>query len=106
MIRLAKNRLRDAETEFIVADAETIDLNEKFDLITSNASFQWFDDLEKTIAKYRRLLKENGVILFSVLGSLTLHELNTSLRKLFKDNTSITSRGFAEKEDLKVILKK
>lgn len=105
MIALAKDKLHDKRIEFIVRDAETIDFDENFDLITSNVSLQWFEDLEGTLGKYKNLLKRNGVILFSIFGSLTLHELNASLKELFK-GASISSSGFIDGDTLRGILKK
>jgi malonyl-CoA O-methyltransferase len=106
MIRIAKNKLQDKKTEFIVADGEAINFDEQFDLITSNACFQWFEDLDRTLFKYRKLLKKNGVILFSTFGPLTFHELNSSLKELFKKDKLISSCNFFQKNELSSILEK
>lgn len=81
MIDIASYKLKNC-VEFVVEDAETIDLNENFGLITSNACLQWLDDLEKALLKYKTLLDEKGVISFSIFGPDTFYELNQSLRKL------------------------
>ncbi|MFH0948766.1 MAG: methyltransferase domain-containing protein [Elusimicrobiota bacterium] len=94
----------DTKTEFVVADAEDEEFDEKFDMITSNASFQWFLSLEKSLTKYKKLLGNNGVILFSTFGPKTFYELNASLKELFGRDTSLTSCGFIEKENLSEIL--
>ena len=39
MVELARNKLADKKLKFINADAQNLNLNEKFDLITSNACF-------------------------------------------------------------------
>jgi len=106
MIEIARNKLQDRRTEFIIADGEAVDFTEQFDFITSNACFQWFEDLEGAIAKYRILLKKNGFILFSIFGPLTFYELNESLRELFKKEGLITSSNFFEKNKLNEILEK
>lgn len=105
MIEVAQDKLKDKEIEFMVGDAEEINLNESFDLISSNACFQWFEDLEKALAKYRNLLNKGGVISFSIFGPLTFLELNTSLRFILKD-VSIVSTNFITKERIKEIFKK
>jgi len=79
MVEVAAEKIKDISIEFMVEDAETIDLAERFDLVTSNACFQWFEDLDGTLAKYKDLLKDDGMILFSIFGPATFHELNTSL---------------------------
>src|SRR3990167_3889175 len=58
MIDVASEKLKDKNIEFIVADAETVDIRGDFDCITSNASFQWFSDLGKTIKKYSAAIKK------------------------------------------------
>ena len=106
MIRIAGNKLRDEKTEFLVADAEAVDLSERFDLITSNACFQWFENLEGTLFKYKNLLNKNGLILFSVFGPSTFYELNASLKEIFEEGNLISSCGFLEKSRLSAILKR
>ncbi|MDD5238126.1 MAG: malonyl-ACP O-methyltransferase BioC [Candidatus Omnitrophica bacterium] len=103
MIQVAAKKIKDERIEFILGDAETIDLGESFDLVTSNACFQWLEDLQAALAKYKKLLKENGFILFSVFGPRTFWELNMSVRSLFK-NISITADNFVAKERLEDIL--
>lgn len=103
MIQVAAKKIQDKKIEFILADAEMVDLNESFNLITSNACFQWLQDLEAALAKYKKLLKNRGLILFSVFGPRTFWELNMSLKHLFAD-MSITADNFVAKERLEGIL--
>ncbi|MHC4220939.1 MAG: methyltransferase domain-containing protein, partial [Planctomycetota bacterium] len=44
MINVAKDKLAHSNIDFLIADGQKIALDEKFDLITSNACFQWFDN--------------------------------------------------------------
>lgn len=87
MIEVAEDKLRNKGIEFMVADAENMDLNEEFDLITSNACFQWFEYLERALLRYRALLGKSGVILFSTFGPFTFRELNFALRSVLKDSS-------------------
>jgi len=105
MIEIAKEKLRDEAIEFIVADGETIDFNEPFDLVSSNVSFQWFEDLEEALSRYKRLLNKNGVILFSAFGPLTFYELDRSLKELLGKDATISSCYFLKREGLEKILK-
>jgi len=103
MNEVAAEKLKDKNIELITADAESFDPKEKFDLITSNASFQWFTDIAQALASYRGLLKKDGVIAFSIFGPHTLWELNSALKALFKDSNSTTEK-FTSKEDITGIL--
>lgn len=82
MVEVASRKLQKHEVEFNVADAENINFRKKFDLITSNACFQWFEDLKGTLGNYVNYLNINGCILFSIFGPRTFKELNESLISL------------------------
>ncbi len=104
MVEVAREKLKDKDIEFIVADGESVDFpDEDFDLITSNACFQWFESLENALQKYKGMLKNNGLILFSIFGLLTFQELNASLESLQK-NASIAANNFTDKERINRIL--
>ena len=97
MIEIAREKLRNERIEFIIKDAEKINSKDPFDLISSNVSFQWFVDLEKTLLNYKEVLKPGGTILFSTFGPLTFYELNNALKELFKEEKEINSQRFLEK---------
>lgn len=105
MISIAKNKLNPERTNFILADAENMSLPGKFDLVTSNASFQWFGDLNSALANYKKLLSKDGRILFSLFGRDTFCELGLSLKGLLQDVT-IPAAGFPTIQDLKIALEK
>jgi len=71
----------EADTAFIVADAETMVLDERFDLVTSNATLQWFEDLGRMLKNYRGALTEDGLLAFSIFGPATFWELDHCLRR-------------------------
>ncbi len=93
MIDVASEKLKDKNIEFIVADAETADIRGDFDCVTSNASFQWFNDLDGALKKYGAVLKKDGIILFSAFGPATFQELNISLRDVFSAGGRSASGG-------------
>ncbi len=103
MIEVARQKLKPENIEFIVKDAETVVLKGKFDLITSNACFQWLDDPVGAIAKYKGLLEPSGVISFSVFGPLTYLELNSALAGVL-GGASLPASGFIDKEGIKEAL--
>lgn len=75
MVRVAKERYARNNLTFMVGDAEEMILSERsFDLVVSNASFQWMD-LSKVAKKLSRLLVPGGQLIFSTFGPGTLEEL-------------------------------
>ncbi|PIP21278.1 MAG: malonyl-[acyl-carrier protein] O-methyltransferase BioC [Candidatus Omnitrophica bacterium CG23_combo_of_CG06-09_8_20_14_all_40_11] len=104
MVEVAREKLKDKDIEFIVADGESVNFpDEDFDLVTSNACFQWFENLEAALQKYKSLLKKDGLILFSIFGPLTFRELNASLESLLQ-NMPIAANNFMNKDKIKKIL--
>ena len=103
MIAVAKEKLADSEVEFIVCDAELLNLEGPFDLISSNACFQWFEDPERAILRYKKMLSPEGKICFSIFGPRTFNELNTILNSCFH-NISISVDGFIHAEKIKEIM--
>lgn len=104
MIEIARDKLRDKGVEFMVRDAEDLAMGKEFDLITSNACLQWFQDLKKSLAGYKAMLKKNGLILFSSFGPLTFRELNYSLRDALKDS-AVFANGFISGKETEMILR-
>ncbi len=106
MIEITRKKLPGHLMEAMVADAETENLKERFDFITSNSSFQWFENLEKTLIKYRALLSKNGLLLFSTFGPLTFKELKDCLRESYEEDMEISSSHFIDKKEIEEILEK
>ena len=61
---------------FYHSDIETYEFQEKYDLIISNAVFQWIDNLPKFIEKLKNCLTPKGVLLFSTFGTDNLLEIS------------------------------
>jgi malonyl-CoA O-methyltransferase len=104
MVAVAQDKCRGKKIDFLVADGECFDQKEKFDLITSNACFQWFEDLESALIRYKRMLSKEGVISFSIFGPLTFQELNASLKSVFQD-AHVPAACFIDREKLTSLLK-
>jgi malonyl-CoA O-methyltransferase len=65
----------------VLADGEQLPLdNNSFDLAASSTTFQWFDDLEKSLAGIRRVLRPGGELVFASLVRGTFRELRESYR--------------------------
>jgi len=104
MIGVARHKLAHKKIEFIVADAQKIDLDDTFDLVTSNACFQWLNNLEPALQGYAKLLRKAGVICFSIFGPQTFCELNTALKMLLQENRP-TAIFFPDRKRLEMMLK-
>lgn len=84
--------------KLICADAEALPLkNASVDLIISNLMLQWCNDLPASFAEMRRVLKPNGMVLFSSFGTDTLKELRASWQAV--DQYTHTST-FADMHDV------
>lgn len=64
------------EINFIQSDIEEFEFKEKYDLIISNATFQWIENLEQFINKIKKQLNPNGELIFSTFGEDNLKEIN------------------------------
>ncbi len=104
MISVAQNKLKHKDIEFVVADAEKIIPDKDFDLITSNACFQWLNDLAKALRGYAKSLRRGGSINFSIFGPDTFCELNTALKSVLKESR-LDAAYFCNRDSLKAILK-
>jgi len=66
--------------QFICADMEAIPLLENsVDMVWSNLSLQWCNDLDQVFTQIAKTLTHNGLFIFSTFGPSTLYELRASL---------------------------
>jgi len=105
MLDIAKSKMHNNGIDFKTMDAESLNLNEKFDLISSNATFQWFEDLNEAILNYRYMLAEQGMIAFSIFGPDTFYELSNCLKELSSKDVQISAANFINKNKLYEIMK-
>jgi malonyl-CoA O-methyltransferase len=108
MIYVAQKKLKNQDIEFMVADAEKI-IPEmvdpvNFDLITSNACFQWLNNLGKALRGYVKSLQRGGVVCFSIFGPHTFFELNSALKSVLKESR-VDSANFCNRDSLMAMLK-
>ncbi|MFH1753035.1 MAG: malonyl-ACP O-methyltransferase BioC [Candidatus Omnitrophota bacterium] len=100
MLKIARAKLRDGGIEFLEEDAETVALDKRFDLISSNATLQWMEDLDRSLASYRHMLREDGMIWFSIFGRDTFCELNTAMQEIFGKEARVSASCFVGADDL------
>ena len=88
----------DEQIIFLPADIESFILQNdiKYDLIISNASLQWVNNLEEVINNLVLKLTENGTFVFTLFGKNNYKEISSTLNK---------SLNYYSKEDLETILK-
>ncbi|MFO1350922.1 MAG: malonyl-ACP O-methyltransferase BioC [Gammaproteobacteria bacterium] len=66
---------------WVCSDTETLPLRDaSCDLLFSNLALHWCNDLDQTLQEFKRILKPEGLLLFSTLGPDTLIELRQSWR--------------------------
>lgn len=64
---------------FVCGDIERLPFADRCaDLLLSNLTLQWCNDLDATFAEFRRVLRPGGALLFTTFGPDTLRELRAS----------------------------
>ena len=104
MVRVAKREILDPRARFAVADAEEIAAG-RYDLVTSNAVFQWFLSLPRTLARMASLLPRGGLLTFSFFGPETYAELDaalraSALRRGARDAERVAAAQFHSREEI------
>jgi malonyl-CoA O-methyltransferase len=104
MVRVAKRGIDDPRARFAVADAEEIATG-SFDLVTSNAAFQWFLSLPRTLARMASLLPGGGLLTFSFFGPETYAELDaamrgSALRRGSRGGARVAAAAFHSREEI------
>ncbi|MDN4594266.1 malonyl-ACP O-methyltransferase BioC [Polycladomyces subterraneus] len=83
MVKAARDRLgHEATVHFLIGDAETMEWDETFDLIISNATVQWFGAPEHSFRALIDHLQPGGWIVFSTFGPDTFQELHQQFREV------------------------
>jgi malonyl-CoA O-methyltransferase len=97
MIVAAQAKMSDlTNVELLCEDGEKLlsKLDRKYDLITSNATLQWFTDLDKGLAAIAAGLSSSGFFLASIFGPGTLAELALGLSTVLDQPVIIPARSF------------
>lgn len=74
------NKLFKSKREnYLCADVEAIPIaSNSVEMVWSNLALQWCNDLPATFVELQRVLKVDGLLIFSSFGVDTLHELRTA----------------------------
>lgn len=105
---LAKARQKSAtkdDVSFLCSDAEIFlkETEESFDLVTSNATMHWFDNLEYTSSLIADHLTDNGAMICSVFGSGTMGEMQAGLSDIHGKKIPLPSSFFPTHKELQRI---
>jgi malonyl-ACP O-methyltransferase BioC len=95
----ARRDIASPAIRFETGDAEELPLA-PYDLITSNAAFQWFRRLPLTLARFARMLAGGGALSFSFFGPGTYGELDDAMGEVFHGRARVTASGFAGRDIL------
>ena len=72
-------KLGKARLNFVNARAEQLPIaSNSMDMVYSNLTMQWINDLDAVLSEFTRVLKPGGMLLFSTFGPDTLQELRSS----------------------------
>ena len=105
MLDKTKENLGDfSNINYILADVETYKFNKKYDLIVSNAVLQWIENPDELFKKLKKMLSENGKIMFATFGKDTYKELTNSFNEI--DPNCQYSQNFLSLEDFVEICEK
>ena len=86
------------QTDFVCGDIDQLPLQDScVDLVWSNLAIQWCNDLKQTFAEIHRVLRHEGLFMFSTFGPDTLKELRHAFSDV--DNYHHTSR-FTDMHDI------
>ena len=105
MLRIARQQTRSWRNLFVrnkqnylCADVEALPLAaNQLELIWSNLTLQWCNDLPATFVELHRVLKVEGLLMFSTFGPDTLKELRTAFRGV---DAYIHLNRFADMHDI------
>lgn len=77
---VSKKMLRRVACPSVVADEEFLPfVVNSFDLVVSNLSLHWVNDLPGALAQIKNILRPEGLFLAAIFGGSTLHELRMSM---------------------------
>jgi malonyl-CoA O-methyltransferase len=104
MLSVAKKKVSGKNVCFKNADGEKYPLKDKHDLITSNATFQWFENFGPALGRFAGALTDKGALCFSMYGPKTFLEFEEVLGSHFGDRRRLSSGRFPSKDLVEHVL--
>ncbi|RJP22258.1 MAG: methyltransferase domain-containing protein [Deltaproteobacteria bacterium] len=101
MVRVARSRIVDHRARFAVEDAEEA-TGGTYDLVSSNATFQWFLSFDRTVRRMASMLTAGGALTFSFFGPGTYAELDAAMRESDDGSTGarVAASAFLSREEI------
>lgn len=88
---------------YLIGDMENIVFDTKFNIVTSNAAFQWAEDLQAMINRFYHVLKQDGVLAFTTFGERNFEQITKiSNRQLMYKNLDKLEPMFSD-YDVKIL---
>ncbi len=109
MLTIAREKMaNDPICDFLCTDAELFlrENHDNYDLITSNATMHWFDDLAGTSRLISERLTPGGSLVCSIFGPETMREMREGLQTIHGRKVPVPSSYFPGQNDLKEIFSK
>ncbi len=104
MLRRAEDKQQSSRYCYIQADASNLPFSDfTFELIVSNAAYQWVKDTKKAFIQARRALKPKGRFYFTIFNNNTLWQLQEVCKA--SKITMPAASGFVSKAELFDFLK-
>ncbi|MDF1578687.1 MAG: alpha/beta fold hydrolase [Desulfobulbales bacterium] len=103
MLERARRKLAgQANVTFHCTDAETFlrDSEERYDLVTSNATMHWFDNLPNSARLISEHLSDRGALICSIFGPETMREIKTGLSRIHGKEVVLPSSFFPDLTEL------
>ena len=105
MIDIAKKRCKENKVSFLRANIEELQLEQKFEVITSNVSLQWVENLNRLVRVLAQGTINKGVMAISMYGPETFRELKHVLSVLYGENKWLSSSSFKGKDRMGNIMR-
>ncbi len=102
MVEHARHKVANSErVQFHCVDGESFirTTAERYDLVVSNATLQWFNDLPATFGHLGRLVNDNGMVALSLFGPGSFKELATAMREIVDPAIRLPAESFCPARD-------
>lgn len=85
------------DVKFLTGDIEKLEMEEKFDLIVSNAVVQWISDIDELLKKMKNHINDEGYFAFTTFGEKNYIEIKETTGLSLNYLKSNTLREICEK---------
>ncbi len=109
MVEQAREKLSSTgHVQFHCVDGETFikSTEERYDLVVSNATLQWFADLPATFKHLSRIMDEKGRVALSLFGPGSFQELATAMREIVDPDVHLPAESFCTAKDAESLARK